>query len=83
MTFHPLPSSAWADGKLAEVAGGHDGGTSQIKVIPTQVRQQMPLPVDITEPLRGRNYSSGEEVNNGQGVPRLVLQTSHHARTVV
>ena len=35
--FHPLPCSAWADGKLAEVAErvGKMGGISQIKVNPT------------------------------------------------
>ena len=41
-------NSAWADGKLADMAEQH-GGISQIKVNPTKVRQEMDLPVCLAE----------------------------------
>ena len=53
--LHHKPGSAWADGKLAELAEHlADDGTSQIKVNPTQLSDQMNHPVQYDPPKVGQ-----------------------------
>ena len=74
--FHPLPGSAWADGKLAELAG-QDGGTSQIKVNPTEVRQEIDLPVQLIHKPTATKQTNKQFLTSG--FQRALVLTGQHA----
>ena len=61
--FPLLPGSAWADGELAELAGHVIGGTSQIKVNPTQLSDHMGHPVENPKATKLRI----------EGLPKLTI----------